>query len=255
MPSQLAIGDIRVALNERLFPAITTWNRLEARPRSQNFERRSARRSPRRALDADQAVADGRVSRQRRGFACLRQAAVSHNPAHEVPARGWRRSTLRLLDSAGDQSRAPPCAAPPATAILALDLRLVMARQWFALIADRGGLSRRLHDGLSDREARSHASRGCRSLLSSRGLGDLSGTGWPCHGWRRAARIPASRSCASRLRWRRRHRTRRPGRSRQSCAAIPGMGRQISRPAGDLHRRCVGARSPRLSICGIGSPA
>src|SRR5438445_6546711 len=39
MPSQLAIGDIKVALNERRFPAITTWNRLEARPRSQNFER------------------------------------------------------------------------------------------------------------------------------------------------------------------------------------------------------------------------
>ena len=39
MPSQLAVGDIKVALNRRLFPAITTWNRLEARPRSQNFER------------------------------------------------------------------------------------------------------------------------------------------------------------------------------------------------------------------------
>ena len=25
MPSQLAIGDIKVALNERRFPAITTW--------------------------------------------------------------------------------------------------------------------------------------------------------------------------------------------------------------------------------------
>src|ERR1700724_2599755 len=39
MPSQLAIGDIIVALYERRFPAITTWNRLESRPRSQNFER------------------------------------------------------------------------------------------------------------------------------------------------------------------------------------------------------------------------
>ncbi len=39
MPSQLAIGDIKTALAERLFPSITTWNRVEARPRSQNFER------------------------------------------------------------------------------------------------------------------------------------------------------------------------------------------------------------------------
>src|SRR5215469_15862336 len=39
MPSQLAVDDIRTALNQRLFPSITTWNRLEARPRSQSFER------------------------------------------------------------------------------------------------------------------------------------------------------------------------------------------------------------------------
>src|SRR4051812_18132724 len=39
MPSALGVGDIKVALTQRLFPAITTWNRLEARPRSQNFDR------------------------------------------------------------------------------------------------------------------------------------------------------------------------------------------------------------------------
>jgi hypothetical protein len=39
MPSQLAVGDMKAALSQRLFPSITTWNRLEARPRSQNFER------------------------------------------------------------------------------------------------------------------------------------------------------------------------------------------------------------------------
>ena len=39
MPSQLAIGDIKPALSQRLFPSITTWDRIEARPRSQNFDR------------------------------------------------------------------------------------------------------------------------------------------------------------------------------------------------------------------------
>ena len=39
MPTQVAVGDIKVALSQRLFPAITTWNRLESRPRSQNFDR------------------------------------------------------------------------------------------------------------------------------------------------------------------------------------------------------------------------
>ena len=39
MPSALSVGDISLALRSRLFPSITTWNRLEARPRSQTFDR------------------------------------------------------------------------------------------------------------------------------------------------------------------------------------------------------------------------
>src|SRR5260370_1165417 len=39
MPSALAITDIRQALSRRLFPSITTWNRLEARPRTPSFDR------------------------------------------------------------------------------------------------------------------------------------------------------------------------------------------------------------------------
>ena len=39
MPGALAVGDVVRALRERLLPTITTWNRLEARPRTQSFER------------------------------------------------------------------------------------------------------------------------------------------------------------------------------------------------------------------------
>src|SRR5438477_2045809 len=39
MPSALPVPDIRSALVERALPTITTWNRLEGRPRSQTFER------------------------------------------------------------------------------------------------------------------------------------------------------------------------------------------------------------------------
>src|SRR4029077_7749186 len=39
MPSALAVADIRQALSRRLFPSITTWNRLEARPRTTSFDR------------------------------------------------------------------------------------------------------------------------------------------------------------------------------------------------------------------------
>lgn len=39
MPSAIRVGDMRVALAERLFPSVTMWNRLEGRPRTQDFQR------------------------------------------------------------------------------------------------------------------------------------------------------------------------------------------------------------------------
>jgi len=39
MPSSIKVGNLPVALEQRLFPSVTTWNRLEARPRTQQFER------------------------------------------------------------------------------------------------------------------------------------------------------------------------------------------------------------------------
>src|SRR5437867_870032 len=39
MPSALRVADIKVALQQRALPTVTTWNRLEGRPRTQNFER------------------------------------------------------------------------------------------------------------------------------------------------------------------------------------------------------------------------
>src|SRR5215467_4638370 len=39
MPSALKVADLKAALKEQAFPSITTWNRLEGRPRTQSFER------------------------------------------------------------------------------------------------------------------------------------------------------------------------------------------------------------------------
>jgi len=39
MASSFRVADISLALTRRLFPSVTTWNRLEARPRTQNFDR------------------------------------------------------------------------------------------------------------------------------------------------------------------------------------------------------------------------
>jgi len=39
MADQFAIADMAVALEQRLFPTVTLWNRLEGRPRSDDFDR------------------------------------------------------------------------------------------------------------------------------------------------------------------------------------------------------------------------
>ena len=39
MASSVKIADIPTALQQRLYPSVTTWNRLEGRPRTNNFDR------------------------------------------------------------------------------------------------------------------------------------------------------------------------------------------------------------------------
>src|ERR1700738_4598902 len=39
MPSSFKVANVREALQQRLFPSVTTWNRLEGRPRTISFDR------------------------------------------------------------------------------------------------------------------------------------------------------------------------------------------------------------------------
>src|SRR5207248_8968585 len=134
MPTQVAIGDIKTALTERRFPAITTWNRLEARPRSQNFER---------ALRAEVRDALWMLTKQWQMGECRGSDAGSPVFAKVLlsttrltkyrPAGG----AAQLLDSSiplETKVERRPVPLHRKKRILGLDLRLVMARQWFALI-------------------------------------------------------------------------------------------------------------------------
>jgi hypothetical protein len=136
MPSQLAVGDIKVALNKRLFPAITTWNRLEARPRSQNFERalRAEIRDALWMLAKQWQMGEFRGSDAGSpAFAKLLMATTRLTKYR--PAGG----AAQFFDSSiplETKVERRPVPLHRQQRILGLDLRLVMARQWFALIAD-----------------------------------------------------------------------------------------------------------------------
>src|SRR5215471_12815619 len=135
MPSALSVGDIRVALSQRLFPAITTWNRLEARPRSQNFER---------ALQAEVRDALWMLTKQ------WQMGEFRGSDAGSPVFAKLLMQTTRLTkyQPAGGPAQLFDSSTPLETKverrpvpmhrqqrILALDLRLVMGRQWLALTA------------------------------------------------------------------------------------------------------------------------
>jgi hypothetical protein len=138
MPSQLKVPDVQAALAKRLFPSVTVWNRLEPRPRTQSFER-ALRAEVRDALwmltkqwqmgefrgsDAGSPVfAKVQIDSTR-----LTKYQPDDQPAelfgYDVPLEAKvERRPLPLV-----QGGRP----------MALDIRLLMGRQWLALIQGMG---------------------------------------------------------------------------------------------------------------------
>ena len=136
MPSSLPVLDISVALRERQIPTITTWNRLEARPRSQSFVR---------ALQAE--VRDALWMLTKQWQMGEFQGSDAGSP---VFAKVLMQTTrLTKYQAAGGNTELFDYSVPLETKVerrpiplrrngrvISLDLRLVMARQWFSLIAD-----------------------------------------------------------------------------------------------------------------------
>src|SRR5437899_1070771 len=134
MPSQLAIGDIKVALNERRFPAITTWNRLEARPRSQNFERalRAEIRDALWMLTKQWQMGEFRGSDAGSPVFAKLQVDTTQLTKYRPAGLATQQFEADVPLEAKVEQRTVALAA--ARRPIGLDLRLVMGRQWLAMI-------------------------------------------------------------------------------------------------------------------------
>jgi hypothetical protein len=147
MASLRSVGNIQLALERRLFPSVTTWNRLEARPRTLSFER-ALRAEVRDALwmltkqwqmgefhgsDAGSPVfAKLKIDTTR--LTKYRPDAQATQPfEYEVPLEAKVERRPIPLTLAGRP--------------IAFDLRLAMGRQWLALIA---GLNPTYRQGFID---------------------------------------------------------------------------------------------------------
>ena len=186
MPSALKVPDLKASLVRREIPTITTWNRLEARPRSQSFER---------ALQAEVRDALQMLTKQWqmgefRGsdngspvFAALLNGRLTKYSRRA--ARQLFDPTIPLETKVERRSIAPSAGPHPLARSPARDGAAVARAHRVA--AER--LPERLHQGLSDRHAESVEARRGRRLRIG-GVGHVSGIRRTCDGRRRVLRIP-----------------------------------------------------------------
>ena len=131
--------------------------------------------------------------------------------------------------------------------ILSLDLRLVMARQWFALIADSpttATTSSRRYPIAKPDPTQSANVDVCAHPEAWDTFQALAG---PRHGWRRAATSTCCRSWRTRLRRRGGHRRWRPRRARRSGTRNFWLGRALPHPTARRRQR-LGAREAGISV-------
>jgi hypothetical protein len=138
MPSARQIGDVGVVLRERRFPSVTTWNRLEGRPRTRKFDR---------ALQAEVRDALWMLTKQ------WQMGEFRGSDAGSPVSAKMRIDRTRLTKyRPGDGQAQPfeqgmpleakvgrrPVHLLMAGREMALDLRLAMGRQWLATIEGTG---------------------------------------------------------------------------------------------------------------------
>ncbi len=136
MADRFAVPNIELALQERALPTVTVHNRLEGRPRTRNFER---------ALRAEVRDALWMLTRQWQvgefeaddaGSPVFAKLQLAHTQLTKLRLREGATQSFddRLPLEASVERRTLPLRL--GSRAMALDLRLLMGRQWLKLIAD-----------------------------------------------------------------------------------------------------------------------
>jgi hypothetical protein len=138
MSSALPVSDVVRALQQRLFPTITNWNRLEARPRTLSFDRalRAEMRDPLWMLTKQWQMGEFRGSDAGSPVFAKLQIATTRLTKYRPDAQGAQLFEYEVPLEAKVERR--PIAFTQAGRAVAFDLRLVMGREWLALISGIG---------------------------------------------------------------------------------------------------------------------
>ena len=214
MASGLDVGEISVALRERLFPSITTWNRLEARPRSQSFDRalKAEIRDPLWMLTKQWQM--GEFEGCDAGSPVFAKLLLQTTRLTKYRPAGGAAQLFDAATPLETKVERRPVPMHRQQRILTLDLCLVMARQWFALIAGIADYRAAYMTAYPIAVPDPTQSRQRRRVFPPGSLGYLSSAGGPRDGRREIPRVSPRRPDASCLRRCCRNRGRRSGRSR-----------------------------------------
>jgi hypothetical protein len=138
MASSFRVADISLALTRRLFPSITTWNRLEARPRTQNFDRalHAEVRDPLWMLTKQWQMGEFRGSDAGSPVFAKLKIDTTRLTKYRPDAHPTQPFAYGLPFETKVEHR--PVAFTLAGRPIAFDLRLAMGRYWLALIAPVG---------------------------------------------------------------------------------------------------------------------
>jgi hypothetical protein len=134
MPSALAVGPIAAALRERLFPTITRWNRLEARPRTASFDRalQAEIRDPLWMLTKQWQMGEFRGSDAGSPTFAQLQIALTRLTKYQPDGQAPQLFEQDVPLEAKVERR--PISFISAGRPIAFDLRLAMGREWLRLI-------------------------------------------------------------------------------------------------------------------------
>jgi hypothetical protein len=138
MPSARPVGDVQRALAARLYPSVTTWNRLEARPRTIAFDRalRAEVRDPLWMLAKQWQLGEFRGSDA--GSPVFAKLMIDTTRLTKYQPDGQAAQAFEYdipLEAKVEQRTIPLTSGGRAAS---LDLRLAMGRQWLAMISGIG---------------------------------------------------------------------------------------------------------------------
>ena len=138
MPSARRVGDIRQAIEGRLFPTVTIWNRLEARPRTTAFDRalRAELRDPLWMLCKQWQMGEFRGSDAGSPVSARLEVDTTQLTKYRPDGLATEVFETDLPLETKVEQRAVPLTFGGRP--VSMDLRLVMGRQWLAMISGIG---------------------------------------------------------------------------------------------------------------------